>query len=157
MSYQAFRPDLLTAIVHPVGCQAITILFPREALEANLNRRGIQGPMRRQILETWDALHTTGRVHDALGGVGPQPAEAAPPPDAALEGPIDAAEAGRRIGVGAARFRQIARANGLEPVDTASGRRYWDPAEVAELALSRALDKSRVPGQSAPSDEEKAA
>ncbi|MFC7402905.1 hypothetical protein [Citricoccus sp. GCM10030269] len=156
MSYNVFRPDLLTAIVHPVGCQAITTLFPREALVVKLDSRGIQGELRRRILETWDALHTTGRVPEALGAAVPAPVEALPT-DETTEVPIDANEAGRRLGVTGARFRQIRKDEGIEPVGRRSGADLYDPAEVAELAASRALDKSRVAGPNESESDTKAA
>jgi hypothetical protein len=156
MRYQVFRPDLLTAIVHPEGCMVITSLLPREALALKLDSKGVQGEMRRQILETWDALHTAGRVPEALGAAAPEPVQDMHA-EQATEDPIDANEAGRRLGVGAARFRQIRKKKGIEPVGTRSGADLFDPAEVAELALSRRLDKGRIAGQDSPARTEKAA
>lgn len=154
MNYPVFRPDLLGPRASEVGCRIFTDLIPRAAVVAQLSRpRNLSEQERAAALEVWDALYSAGRVSEAFNRTG----TALPPKpeseDLPAGQPIDANEAGRRLGVSGARFRQIRKAEGIEPVGTRSGADLFDPAEVAELALSRRLDKSRVAG---PDDENRA-
>lgn len=148
MNYPVFRPDLLGPRTTALGCHVFTALIPRMALMAQLDKVSASERDRATALEVWDALYSAGRVSQAFDRVGTAPAPESEQEEISDEGPIDANEAGRRLGVTGARFRQIRKAEGIEPVGTRSGADLFDPAEVAELALARRTDKSRIPGPS---------
>lgn len=157
MSYPVFRPDLIAARTNAFGCFFITSIISRKDFIDVMNRSGLKGQNYRDALETWDALYSAGRLNDALDTAERQaPTDPVDAPLSAGE-PISANEAGRRLGVSGARFRQIRKAEGIEPVGTRSGADLFDPAEVAALAISRRTDKSPVPGPDEPARGIKAA
>ncbi len=147
MLRNVFRPDLPKAHLDRLTCHIVLQMLP---LDKVLQTYGpsLSPEQRQELREQWALMYTITKLARALD----QPIHHEAPTtegDTETEA-VTAAEAGRLLGVGGKRVRQLAHDGVLERVDMPDNRVWVSRASVDAEAARRVTQKDRNAGRRRP-------